>query len=561
MLRNSKPKLGFRYFITLEMLIFVAAVLFTPTAGAQTIHAMLIMMNDAPLTQELNETNLVRVTSHLEEIKDELGCNLTVDSFHPSHTDSEHHATGENLLKWLVTVRPAPDDIVFVYYSGDGETHHKTQELFLRLQDENFPREQLAEIIDKLPCRLKMLITDPFSFDAPLFGSYHPHFRTTEAYRHLFLEHEGFLNITGAREGELSGGTTGSWSGCSWFTRALLDAMTSPHDSNGDGFVSWKEVFELAQGRTSGLFNFASEHFSEGLKRKLSRIGQWSQHPKYYGQLPKRIGTDARPAADVQTLHALFVIMDKDSPYLVSMETIESLLEDVVETTNCNFEKTYLFASKQEMTSERILQWLAEVRPGRDDVVFLYYNGHGHANEESGQLHLDLLDDKHFPRDVIAAPMRGLACRLKILITDTESHGTPITEPLDVFESLYRAVDENKSLSREEAYTHLFFEHEGFLNLTAATEGEYAFGDSEGGWFTRSFVQAIYAFHELDSDFDTFISWEEVFQRARQKTMALFYERAPEIDHEMKQKLRAEGIRSQRPKYYDELPKRISGLP
>ena len=546
------------YARTVGILIFIAAVVFTPAAGAQTIHAMLIMMNDAPLTQELNETNLVRVTSHLEEIKDELGCNLTVDSFHPSHTDSEHHATRENILRWLQAVRPAPDDVVFVYYSGEGGIDNKTQELSFTLQDGSFPRKQLAEGIEALPCRLKMLITDTFSFDTPLFVSYHPHFHTTEAYRHLFLEHEGFLNITSASEGELSGGTTGSWSGCSWFTRALLDQITAPNDFNRDDFISWEEVFRGAQGNTRTLFGFASAHFSEGLKRKLSRIGQQSQNPKYYGQLPIRIGTAAQPAADAQTLHALFVILDKNSPHLVSMETIEALLEDVVETTHCNFEKTYLFASKQEMTSEHILQWLAEVRPGRDDIVFLYYSGHGHANEESRQLHLNLLDDEHFPRDVIALPMQGLACRLKILITDSESHGTPITEPLDVFESLYRVVAENEALSREDAYTHLFFQHEGFLNLTAATEGEYAFGDFEGGWFTRSFAQAIYDFHELDFDFDFFISWEEVFQRTRQKTMALFYENAPGGGHEIKQKLKAEGIRSQRPKYYGELPKRIN---
>ena len=85
------------YILTVGMIIFVAVVVFTPAAGAQTIHAILIIMNDAPLTQELNETNLVRVTSHLEAVKDELGCNLTVDSFRPSHTNSEHHATRENL--------------------------------------------------------------------------------------------------------------------------------------------------------------------------------------------------------------------------------------------------------------------------------------------------------------------------------------------------------------------------------------------------------------------------------------------------------------------------------
>ena len=196
-------------------------VVFTSAADAQTIHAVLVIMNDAPATQELNETNLVRVASHLEEIQAELGCNLKVDSFHPSHGDSENHATRENLLKWVAAVRPEPDDVVFVYYSGSGGTEDQTRELFLTLQDGDFPRNQLAEAIDEAPCRLKMLITDIFSFDTPLFTSIHPHFRDTSAYRSLFLEHEGFLNITGAGEGELAGGTTGSWSGCSWFTRAL----------------------------------------------------------------------------------------------------------------------------------------------------------------------------------------------------------------------------------------------------------------------------------------------------------------------------------------------------
>ena len=277
------------YLLAVGVLILRVAGVVPPAADAQTIHAVLVIMNEAPHTRELNETNLIRVAGRLEEINEELGCNLMVDSLHPLHTDNEHHATRENLLKWVAAVRPEPDDVVFVYYSGSGETDTETQEPSLTLQDGNFPRKQLAEAIEGLPCRLKMLVTDTFSFDTPLLTSLHPHFHTTDAYRPLFLEHEGFLNITSAREGELSGGTTGSWSGCSWFTRALLDAMRSPRDFNADGFVSWEEVFETAQGLTGGLFRFASEHFSEGLKRKLARRGQQSQHPKYYGELPERI--------------------------------------------------------------------------------------------------------------------------------------------------------------------------------------------------------------------------------------------------------------------------------
>ena len=572
------------YVLGVAVLILRTTVAFTPAADAQTIHAMLIVMNDTPHTQELNTTNLKKVTHHLAEIKHELGCNLTIDSFHPLHADSEyaatrehlltwlkvldlapddvvfgeHPATRENLLTWLKAVDPAPNDVVFVYYSGDGETDNETQELFLTLQDADFPRKQLAEAIGALPCRLKMFITDTFSFDTPIWTprfSPTADFHTTDAYGPLFLEHEGFLNITSAREGELSGGTSGMRG--SWFTDALLDSTTDPRcDFNRDNFVSWKEVFKATQGRTRSVFSSASEFFSEGLKRKLDRIGQQSQHPKYYGQLPRRIRIGASSPIDTQTLHALFVVLDKQRSYLKGMEAMERLLEDVVETTDCNFEKTHLFASKQETTATNIQQWLKALRPGHNDIVFIYYHGDGYAGE-SGELYLSLLDNESFPRKAIAASMQRLACRLKILVTDAGSQGTPVTEPLDVFESLYRRKGKNQSLSREQAYTHLFFEHEGFLNLTAATEGERAFEDPKGGWFTRSLVKAMYEFHELDSNFDFFISWMEVFQRTRQNTMEVFHREAPDMDYVMQQELRTEGVRSQRPKYYGELPQPI----
>ena len=579
MIKNAKSQhLG-----VIGVLILCIAAVATSATEAQTIHAMLIVMNDTPHTQELNTINLRKVTRYLTEIKHELGCNLTVDSFHPLHADSEytasrknlltwlrvldlapddvvfdeHPASSENLLTWLKAVDPAPDDVVFVYYSGDGEIDNETQELSLTLQDADFPRKRLAETIGELPCRLKMFITDTFSFNASIstLTFRRRDFHSTDAYRPLFLEHEGFLNITSAREGELSGGPTHSGIRGSWFTDALLDATTDFQDFNGDGFVSWKEVFKLAQAKTGSLFNHASKDFSEGLKRKLFRIGQQNQRPKYYGQLPRRIRTGAPPATDTQTLYALFVILDKQRSYLNGMTAMEWLLEDVVETTDCNFEKTHLFASKQEMTAANIQQWLKALRPGRDDIVFLYYNGDGHGGKDR-ELYLELLDDENFRRKAIVEAMEQLACRLKILVTDSGSQGTPVPEPLDVFESLYRPKGENRSLFREQAYTHLFFEHEGFLNLTAATEGERAFEDLNGGWFTRSLVKAIYEFHELDSNFDFFISWLEVFQRTRQRTMEVFHTEAPDMDYVMQQKLRAEGVRSQRPKYYGELPKR-----
>ena len=283
------------YVITVGMLIFVAAVIFTPAAGAQTIHAMLIVMNDAPLTQELNETNLVGVASHLKEVKDELGCDLTIKEFYASHPDREHYATRENILKWLETVRPAPDDVVFFYYIGDGTADEKGK-LYLNLLDnEKISRKAIADSMQKLACRLKIFImdagsqgppvTDPVDFFASRYrANLSNGVSRAEMFKHLFFEHEGFLNLTAATEGEFALKNKNG----RLFTQALVYAIYK-YDDYRSFFLSWTDVFKLTRQKTIDLFYAEASEFPNEMKQQLREKQVESQRPKFYGELPERI--------------------------------------------------------------------------------------------------------------------------------------------------------------------------------------------------------------------------------------------------------------------------------
>ena len=65
-------------------------------------------------------------------------------------------------------MQPAPDDVVFLYYIGDG-TADENEELHLDLLDnEKIPRKAIADSMRNLACRLKILITDAGSQGPPV---------------------------------------------------------------------------------------------------------------------------------------------------------------------------------------------------------------------------------------------------------------------------------------------------------------------------------------------------------------------------------------------------------
>lgn len=259
------------------------------------------------------------------------------------------------------------------------------------------------------------------------------------------------------------------------------------------------------------------------------------------------------PAADAQTIHALLVIMDGDAsigPGVAgSRRQIENLLRDIERKDVCRVEKSVLKSTEDEATSDRVKRWIKDVRPDSNkDVVFVYFAGHG--GMLNNRTFIALQGGILYRDELVRAMEQAQTCRLKILITDSCSNDVEVRPP-----SL------NPTL--ESALKNLFVEHKGFLHLAAATEGEYAWvvvpgPDSTsggGGYFTTSLVQTIYEYP--DNNNDDFVSWQEIFNATKKKTMGLFDAAYPGFSDERKADLRQRGITSQTPKYYGELPKRV----
>ena len=270
------------------------------------------------------------------------------------------------------------------------------------------------------------------------------------------------------------------------------------------------------------------------------------------------------PAAEATRIHALLIILDGDPTnfghYQKSREQVEVFLTEVKRKLHIPVDTTHLLSSvidtdPKYTSSTNILAWLSDVslRCKDDDVVFVYYAGHGGADKsepdkEEDKLFLSLPSERKFYRKDIVSELEELDCRLKLLITDTCSFGPPITDHAGVAPSLKSAL------------TNLFFEHEGFLNITAASQGQLAASDSVvGGWFTRSLVISILQeYATLDKNNDNFVSWQEVFKVTKEETMDYFEKNKHKFSSYWKKRLRQAGQTEQNPKQYGKFPEQIS---
>ena len=256
----------------------------------------------------------------------------------------------------------------------------------------------------------------------------------------------------------------------------------------------------------------------------------------------------ALSSADAQTLHALMVIMDYDHTKeagdegvgpacAVSHSYIENLLTSVEHI--CTVQRHTLLSSQGTANKAQIEAWLQTFHPQPDDMVFIYYAGHGVMNNwEEMKTLLATLDEYYLPRDDLVALINRYTAgaRLRMLITDCCS-STYAPPPPEI------QIQQATATLPPPVFEDLFLKHSGFLHITAATEGQYAWtrpppnkgqplekyaypatnpreGQWYGGWFTRSLINAINA--PTDTNSDGVFSWEEVFQDTITRTEALF---------------------------------------
>lgn len=256
--------------------------------------------------------------------------------------------------------------------------------------------------------------------------------------------------------------------------------------------------------------------------------------------------------ADAQTVHALLVIMD-DDPSIgksvnVDRQHIKQLL-NTVQNELCEVKITILLSSKDTATHDGILRWVQNINVAPNDVIFIYYSGHGGMNRE-GKTFL-ATEGKHLYRsDLVNALERAKLPRLTLLITDCCSSM--------VQSNLEPMLQSSRSMTRltQHVLQNLFLEHNGFLHLTSASEGQYAWGNpATGGWFTKGFINALNS--DLKKNKNGFLSWEQVVVTTRQNTEKTFSQTT--FTRKQLEDMKRRGINNQTPKAYS-LPTPLSGL-
>ena len=179
---------------------------------------------------------------------------------------------------------------------------------------------------------------------------------------------------------------------------------------------------------------------------------------------------------------------------------VKPLFNDFVSEQSWGVQLNMMEVSGTEATEANILQKFEEFTRsvGKDDTVYVHFSGHGAIlDEQKGEQFLQTCDLKLMSRKKWADDIDALPCRLKILITDCCS-SYPATG----------VVAEGDQ--RVDPWNHFYFlmmRHEGFVNITAASPGQAAYGTRIGGFLTVN----------LESDMQRFSTWKEVFESTRDR--------------------------------------------
>ena len=151
----------------------------------------------------------------------------------------------------------------------------------------------------------------------------------------------------------------------------------------------------------------------------------------------------------------------------------------------------------EEATADNVMARFAEFSQtvGPDDTVFVHFSGHGIIPDPSkNEQFLYFCDLESRSRAVWAEQIEALPAQLKIMITDCCS-SYPVKE----------LAEGPEEVNPWNSFYYLFRLHTGFVNITAASPGQDAFGTERGGYLTVN----------LTSDMQRYKEWSKVFERTQ----------------------------------------------
>lgn len=154
----------------------------------------------------------------------------------------------------------------------------------------------------------------------------------------------------------------------------------------------------------------------------------------------------------------------------------------------------------RQATSERFWAELDRIATGtgRDDVVVVYFTGHGGMDTESRRPYLLACDDTYIDRARLSERLRALDCKLRILLTDCCSNYLKV-----------EVAEGSEDVVGDRMLKRLLLHHSGFTDVTAASPGQFAYATTIGGYLTMC----------LANDMIRYPTWREVFEKTREKVL------------------------------------------
>ena len=279
------------------------------------------------------------------------------------------------------------------------------------------------------------------------------------------------------------------------------------------------------------------------------------QTPRPTGSSGREDISETHPRTGREEVHALLILLGNDRDIQATVKATEGKIVEVlrqvsfhskvnltlmksstgipggttVYNTYQNGRTSHTRQGKQGplIRSHQVVDWLNQLNIDESDTVLIYYNGHGRMGELGAHsLLFDSLSYDTLDRRRLGALLNQKRARLRMFITDTCS------ETIDAKAVEFRALARTRE--RKRTYMEdLFLRHAGFLDVTAASQGELAIGNTDiGGHFTYTlFTHGGSAV--ADADKDGFITWKEAFDTAVVETAKLFKEASLELNEKL----------------------------
>lgn len=249
----------------------------------------------------------------------------------------------------------------------------------------------------------------------------------------------------------------------------------------------------------------------------------------------------APAAAPLPKMHALLVIADDyEDPesngiaasVRIDLANVSSFLGVLERRQVVTVAKSMVRGRK--VTDTAVLAALKAIPSGPDDVLFVYFSGHGGMAQ--GRPFLSMATGDDLDRKKLLTALDAKPARLRILIADACTNEVESSvRPRSFKRSSSAKPDESRF---DTVYRQLLGGYRGNLYAAASSEGEYAWSDDQtGAVFSTFFIK-----DGLMKDPKP--SWDAVFQTARTKTMQAFSRMDPEDIAESK----SEGSFNQTPK-------------